>query len=178
MKLYLSGSNRKGNCYKIMQDLKQEGDQTISLAGKDIKYCLGCCKCSEGLEQYCVLQDDMKEIYENMAKANKIIIITPIYMNHITGILKNVIDRLNPYMSHPELLEGKTVYVITVGQIEENENEEIANNIKEYFESVGEFMKFQAVFLRNFSSGDEDDVTKNYDNYQEIIESIKEKIEE
>ena len=39
-------------------------------------------------------------------------------------------------------------------------------------------MKFQAVFLKNFSSGDEDDVTKNYDNYQEIIETIKKKIEE
>ena len=178
MNLYISGSNRKGNCYQIMQDLKGREDKAISLAGKNIQYCLGCCKCSEGLEQYCVLQDDMKEIYDNIIKADKIIIITPIYMNHITGILKNVIDRFNPYMSHPEMLEGKTVYIITVGQIEEKENEEIAGNIKEYFESVGEFMKFQAVFLKNFSSGDEDDVTKNYDNYQEIIETIKKKIEE
>lgn len=178
MKLYISASNRKGNCYKIMQDLKTEEDKEIALAGKNIQYCLGCCKCSEKLETYCVLQDDMKEIYDNIVKANKIIIITPIYMNHITGILKNVIDRFNPYMSHPEMLEGKTVYVITVGQIEEKENEEIANNIKAYFESVGDFMKFQAVFLRNFSSGEEDDVTKNYENYKEMIETIKKKIGE
>lgn len=176
MNLYISGSNRKGNCYQIVQDLKQENDQVISLAGKKIKYCLGCGKCSEGLEEYCVLEDDMKEIYEGIKKANKIIIATPIYMNHITGILKNVIDRLNPYGTHPELLKNKAIYVITVGQMKEKENEEIASNIREYFESLGEFMEFQVVFLRNFSSGDIDDVTKNYDNYQEIIENIKEEI--
>lgn len=178
MNLYICGSNRKGNCYQIMQDLKEKEDKAITLARKNIKYCLGCCKCSEGLEKYCVLQDDMEKIYQDIAKADKIIFITPIYMNHITGILKNVLDRLNPYMSHSELLEGKTVYIITVGQIEEKENEEIAKNIKQYFESVGEFMNFQAIFLKNFSSGKEDDVTQNYEDYKEILQTIKMKIGE
>ena len=137
MNLYICGSNRKGNCYQIMQDLKDKEDKAITLAGKNIKYCLGCCKCSEGLEKYCVLQDDMEKIYQDMAKADKIIFITPIYMNHITGILKNVLDRLNPYMSHPELLEGKTVYIITVGQIEEKENEtSILDYYKELYEKT------------------------------------------
>ena len=109
---------------------------------------------------------NMEKIYQDIAKADKIIFITPIYMNHITGILKNVLDRLNPYMSHSELLEGKTVYIITFRQIEEKENEEIAKTIKQYFESVGEFMNFQAIFLKNFSSGKEDDVTQNYEDWR------------
>lgn len=181
MDLYISGSNRKENCYKIANDLKSENDKFISLAEKNINYCIGCSACTKGLEQYCAIKDDMQEIYYDMAKAEKIIIITPVYMNHITGILKNVIDRWNPYEAHPELLKDKKIYIITVGQMNEEENEDIANNIKEYFESLGEFMEFETVFLRYLSSGDIgtiDDVTKNYKNYNQIIEEIKGKIKE
>lgn len=176
MNLYISGSNRKGNCYQIAQDLKSENDTVIALAEKNIKYCKGCSACTKGLEQYCAIKDDMKEIYNNMAEADNIIIITPIYMNHITGILKNVIDRWNPYSSHPELLKDKKIYIITVGQMSEEENEEIAKNIKEYFESLGEFIEFKVEFLKNLSSGDIDDVIKNHDNYNEMINEIKKRI--
>ena len=67
--------------------------------------------------------------------------------------------------------------------MDEKENEEIADNIKTYFESLAEedFMNFSVVFLRNLSSGDIetiDDVTKNYNNYHQIIEELKQKIEE
>ena len=183
MTLYISGSNRKKNCYKILEDLKGENDKLIALADKNIQYCLGCNTCVNNLEEYCVINDDMREIYYEMKKADKIVIATPIYMNHISGILKNVIDRLMPYYNHDELLKGKTVYIITVGQMDEEENEEIADNIKTYFESLAEedFMDFNVVFLRNLSSGDIetiDDVTKNYDNYHQIIEEFKQKIEE
>ena len=69
--------------------------------------------------------------------------------------------------------------MITVGQMDEKENEIVANNIKEYFESIGEFMGFNTVFLKNFTSGDMekvDDVTKMYDNYYEIIEELRKQI--
>lgn len=131
------------------------------------------------LEGYCIIEDDMQEIYEEILKTDKIIIATPIYMNHITGILKNVIDRFNPFSWHDELLKGKTIYLITVWQMSEEENERIATNITEYFESIGEFMGFKTIFLKNFTSGDIetiDDVTKMYDNYEEISKELKEKI--
>ena len=183
MTLYISGSNRKKNCYRILKDLSTENDKLIALADKNIQYCLGCNTCVNNLKQYCVVDDDMREIYHEMKKADKIVIATPIYMNHIPGILKNVIDRLNPYSSHAELLKGKKVYIITVGQMDEEENKEIANNIKTYFESLAEedFMNFNVVFLRNLSSGDIesiDDITRNYDNYEQIIKELKQKIEE
>ena len=118
----------------------------------------------------------MQEVYTNMKNADKIVIASPIYMNHITGKLKNLVDRLNPYGSHDELLKGKTIYLITVGQMDENENEDIANSIKEYFESVSEFMEFNFIFLKNFTSGNVEtinDVTKMYSNYEEIINSLR-----
>ncbi len=181
MNLYINGSNRKQNCYQILSDLKQEEDILFSLADKSINYCLGCSSCINGLEKFCVIEDDMQELYHYMIEAEKIIIATPIYMNHITGILKNVIDRWNPYSSHEEILKGKTIYFITVGQMSEEENQEIAADIQRYFESIGEFMGFRTVFLRNFSSGDVetvDDVIKETPNYREIVDELKEKIYE
>ena len=179
MKLYINGSNRKGNCSKILNDLKEKEDELIELSDKSINYCLGCNSCMDDLEEHCILEDDMRQIYEQILKADKIIIATPIYMNHITGLLKNIIDRFNPFSWHDDLLKGKTIYLITVGQMNEEENEEIATNIKEYFESIGEFMGFETVFLKNFTSGDIktlDDIAKVYDNYSEIIEELKIKI--
>lgn len=177
MNLYINGSNRNQNCYQILKDLKEEEDVLFSLADKSINYCLGCGACANHLEDFCVIEDDMQELYHFMTKTEKIVISTPIYMNHITGILKNVIDRWNPYGSHSEILKGKTIYLITVGQISEKGNAEVAKEIKKYFESIGEFMEFKTVFLRNFSSGDADKVTEEYSNYEEIISRMKEKIE-
>ena len=101
-------------------------------------------------------------------------------MNHITGILKNVIDRFNPFSWHDDLLQGKTIYLITIGQMSEKENQDIATNIKQYFESIGEFIGFNVVFLKNLSSGDietVDSIKDIYgDNYMNIINDLREKI--
>ena len=179
MNLYINGSNREKNSYQILKDLKEENDILFSLADKSINYCLGCSSCMSKLENFCILEDDMQELYSVMVQADKIIIATPIYMNNITGILKNVIDRWNPYETHEELLKGKKIYLITVGQMSEEENEEIAEDIKKYFEGLGEFMEFEVVFLKNFSSGEVgeiDNVLKMYENYDKIIDELKNKI--
>ena len=181
MNLYINGSNRNKNCYRVLNDLKETDDRLISLADKKINYCLGCSACMEELNNFCIMDDDdMQEIYSGMIESDKIIIASPIYMNHITGILKNVIDRLNPFSCHGNL-SGKKIYLITIGQMSEEENEEIADSIKTYFESISEFMEFEFVFVKNISSGDIetiDDVTKANDNYQEIITEMKEVIAE
>lgn len=181
MNLYISGSNTKGNCYQLLNDLKEDEDSFIALADKEIQYCLGCNQCLKGLEDICVLKDDMQEIYKEILKADKIIIATPIYMNHITGILKNVIDRWNPFGAKDTYLKGKKIYLLTIGQISEEENENIVKEIKRYFEGISEFMGFEFRFLRNLSSGnilEVDDIRKNYKNYEDIIKNLKRKIME
>ena len=40
MDLYISGSNRKKNCYRILNDLKEKNDKLISLENISINYCL------------------------------------------------------------------------------------------------------------------------------------------
>ncbi len=58
----------------------------------------------------------------------------------------------------------------------EEENEDVTEDIKRYFEGLSEFMKFKFVFLKNFSSGNEDRVEKEYADYREIIEQLKNQI--
>lgn len=176
MNLYINGSNRNKNCYKVLKDLKTENDKLISLADKSINFCLGCSSCMNNLESYCIIEDDdMQEIYKEMLNAEKIVIASPIYMNHITGILKNVIDRLNPFSCHGNL-KGKKIYLITIGQMDEEENKEIADTIKKYFEGISEFMEFEFHFVKNLTSGDietVDDISKCYENYEYLIEQMK-----
>lgn len=148
----------------------------ISLKDKDINYCLGCSACTNKLKDYCIIKDDMKEIYEDIIQAEKIIIASPIYMNFITGKLKNLIDRLNPYSSHSEILNGKKIYLILTGQLDEEENEEICNNINKYFKGLAEFMEFDFSFLGYLCSGDVEkvnDVTKFYEDYDSIVKKLK-----
>lgn len=174
MNIYISGSNRKGNCYRILQDLKKEDDIFVSLHNKNIKYCIGCNVCQENKK--CVLKDDMEEIYEYIKKADSIVIATPIYFNQITGILKNVIDRWNPFTA-TESLKGKTIYLITTGAMPEDENESVVENISNYFKEVCEIFECNYKFLRNFTTEKEDNVIENYNDYTDIIDNLKNSIE-
>ena len=85
MNLYISGSNRKNNSYNLLNKLKEKDDILYSLKDLDIKYCLGCNACQKNDDNHCILKDDMNKIYESIDKCDKIIIMSPIYMNQITG---------------------------------------------------------------------------------------------
>lgn len=181
MNLYISGSNRKNNCYNFLNRIKGKDDILLSLKDLDIKYCGGCSACAKNSTNTCILNDDMNIIYDAIDRCNKIIIMSPIYMNQITGILKNVIDRFNPYCSSEKLREKK-IFLITVGQMSEDEQQEVVEDIKKYFESLSEFLYFDFEYLYNFTSGDifeVDNINKMYNekNLIEIINSIKSKIE-
>lgn len=181
MNLYISGSNRKHNSYNFLKKIKKDDDILYSLQDLEIKNCLGCNACARNAGNKCVLNDDMNKIYEKIDECDKIIIMSPIYMNHITGILKNVFDRFNPYCSS-EKLRGKKIYLITVGQMSEEEQKEICNSIKEWFESIEEFLYFDFEYLYNFTSGDileSDDINKMYgeEKLRKIADHIKAKIE-
>ena len=180
MKLLINTSFREKNCYKILNDIKEDDDFLISLANKEIKRCKGCCECKKTvLKNYCVIQDDMLEIYTNMSKYDSIVFACPIYMNFINGTTKNIIERLNTFYMHPEVIKNKNIYLIIIGEMSEEENEEAVDMITKYFESLTEFMEFNFKFLGYISSGiieEIDDIEKNNDNYNEIVESIKRKI--
>ena len=179
MKLLINTSNRKKNCYKILNDIKENNDYIFSLSDKEIKPCNGCSDCKKGLVKYCSINDDMQELYKQMTKYDKIVIATPIHMNFFCGQLKIIIDRLRPHSMNPELLKNKKIYLIITWMLSEEENKVAINLITKYFESLTEFMEFNFKFLGYLSSGiieEIDDIEKNNANYKEIIEGIKNSI--
>ncbi len=179
MNLYISGSNRKHNSYNFLKTIKDEDDVLVSLDELNIKNCLGCNACQEN-DNKCVLKDDMNKIYDLIEKSDKIIIMSPIYMNFITGILKNVIDRFNPYCAS-EKLKRKKIYLLTVGQMNEEDQKEVVDSLDSYFKGISEFLYFDFEYLYNFTSGDileVDNINKMYseEKLNDIIKNIKERI--
>lgn len=63
----------------------------ISIGDKEIQPCDGCNKCL--IENRCVKEDWMQEIYPELRKADIIIIGTPTYFGGVTAKLKALMDR-------------------------------------------------------------------------------------
>lgn len=115
--LALMGSPRKGSNTDILIDKILEGAKTnehtsekLYLYDYDIKPCIACYGCTKG-ELNCVQDDGMQEIYPKMDEADLIIFGTPIYWFGSTGPMKNVVDRLFPYISNKRIIGKKGLLV-------------------------------------------------------------------
>lgn len=177
MKLFINASNRKHNSLKIIEDIKKEDDKVISLSNLDIKFCLGCNACIR--TNRCCIDDEMTNIiYDLLLKSDEIIIANPIYMDNITGMLKNFLDRFNA-LTNVGYLENKKVYLILTGQQIEKDNIEVIHSINAYFEDIKEWMNFEYEYLDYFCGGDileTDNVEKANDDYIQKINDIKNKL--
>ncbi len=61
-------------------------------AFKNIHPCIGCMKCQSG-EGKCVFKDDMQELNPELAAADLIVLVSPIYYFDVNGQMKVTIDR-------------------------------------------------------------------------------------
>lgn len=97
--LGIVGSPRKNGNTRFMMEqalevLKDEGLEVelVSLAGKEIKPCVGCLGCKK--EKQCVQQDDdFEEIFQKMRAAEGIILGSPVYFNSAVPQLMNLANR-------------------------------------------------------------------------------------
>ncbi|RLF05884.1 MAG: flavodoxin family protein [Thermoprotei archaeon] len=126
--LGINGSPRKyGNAVKLLmvalEGAKSEGAETkvYHLYDMDIRPCLGCVSDSERLCKYpCVIEDDMRWFYDELLKADALILSTPVYWYGVSGAVKDFIDRLTAlenmiYFDGRSWLEGKVAGFIAVG---------------------------------------------------------------
>ncbi len=91
---------------KMFEECEKLGAETevIRLIKNKINYCIGCGECmSSGV---CPQKDDVREIQDKMREADGIVFASPVYVLHVTGLLKNFIDRCLP-MGHRPCLHGK-----------------------------------------------------------------------
>ena len=170
--LLINCSNREKNCFKILSGIKTDNDKIISLSGKDMKFCLGCLSCHEKLEKHCVIDDFITNyLYDEIINANDIVLATPMYMSDINGILKNLLDRLNPFYQHG-LLKNKNIYLIITGGSSKEDNEEEIDDVIKYFEGISTWMYFNFKFIGYYESSN----ILNDTSYENIINEIKEKL--
>lgn len=123
--LLINGSPRKGGNTARMLGLlaaeleKQANSQgralsieRCDLAGQSIAPCRGCRVCFDKGEGKCPHKDDVPAIYAKMQKADLIVAASPVYVDDVSGTMKNMIDRL-AYLCHRPALAGKGAYLLT-----------------------------------------------------------------
>lgn len=125
----LIGSQRKnGNTARIVQIIEARMRalvaarqavsiefETIFLSDYDIRPCRGCRACFDRGEDRCPLKDDIPRIRAKMDAADGVIVAGPVYMDDVSGLIKNWIDRM-AYLSHRPAMGGKCAFTIaTVG---------------------------------------------------------------
>ncbi|MBT3310677.1 MAG: flavodoxin family protein [Desulfobacterales bacterium] len=99
-----------GSCSSMINNMfrefKNQGVETehLALYEKKIKICDGCGKCNK--EGTCHIDDDVKEIQGKMIDADGIVLASPLYCGHITGVFKNFLDRSLSMGQNP-CLKGK-----------------------------------------------------------------------
>ncbi|MCX6789437.1 MAG: flavodoxin family protein [Candidatus Gribaldobacteria bacterium] len=119
--LLVSGSPRSGNTElilkKIFEALPKE-KELILLRQKNINHCKGCLSCDK--LKKCVQRDDMQAIYPKMQAADVLIIGSPNYFDNVSGLMKDFIDRTNPFYKTDKLKNKKAFFVVVGGGEVEN----------------------------------------------------------
>ena len=98
--LILNGSPRpKGNTKQMItafcEGLESAGHEwdIYDICKMNIHGCLACEYCHGKGQGKCAQQDDMQEIYDQLQRANMLILASPIYYHGISGQLKCAVDR-------------------------------------------------------------------------------------
>lgn len=102
---------------KIALDKLEEHDfetDMFTCQAKDIKPCMHCDYCLENKK--CIIDDDMKSVYEGLQDADGIILATPIQSGGISSNLSSIMDRTRALEAIDyNLLRGKIGMSIAVG---------------------------------------------------------------
>jgi multimeric flavodoxin WrbA len=107
---------------RILNGAEQAGAETVmfSASEMDLKACRGCFGCKNS-ENGCVINDDMRKVYDELQAANALVFASPVYMGQMTGQAKVFMDRLFPTNSpkfspyYKEQAKKKLLLVFTQG---------------------------------------------------------------
>jgi len=140
--LAICGSPRKGNTEAMLKRLldgaKSKGAsiELVLLRDNNIGLCDGCLSCDK--THSCTILDDMQQLLGKMQQADVIVFGTPSYFDNVSGLMKNFMDRTNPfYKVYP--LRGKKAAGVVVG----GQNTEKQRVVKEALKGFAETQKMQ-----------------------------------
>jgi len=92
------GGNTQVMVAALLEGAAKAGASTenVFLAQKKIGHCIGCFTCWTKTPGKCVLKDDMEELLKNYMASDIVIMASPLYVDHVTGIMKDFMDRSLP----------------------------------------------------------------------------------
>lgn len=99
---------------RFIQGIEDAGEKTevIELAGKKIHHCTGEWHCWFKTPGKCIHKDDMGELLMLLDSADTVVFATPVYVDGMTGIMKNFLDRSIPSADpHFEIRDGHCRHV-------------------------------------------------------------------
>jgi Multimeric flavodoxin WrbA len=85
--------------------------ETIYLGEVSLNACKGCRVCFDKGETFCPFKDDLLTLKKEMNAADGILLASPVYVEDINGVMKNLIDRL-AFVCHRPEFAGKAAYLI------------------------------------------------------------------
>jgi len=82
----------------FLEGAREAGAETenIFLARKKIHPCQGCYTCWLKTPGQCAIHDDMAELLAKVFAASVVVFATPVYVDNVTGIMKDFMDRMIP----------------------------------------------------------------------------------
>jgi len=124
--LGLAGSPRRGGNSETLLDQAMEGARAAGARVRKIVLnelrfgpCQNCGFCSR--QGVCRLNDDMRQVYEALDHADRIILASPIYFTNVSAQTKMMVDRCQPYwvrkylLKQPALKTGRRGLFLCVG---------------------------------------------------------------
>ncbi|WP_455717635.1 flavodoxin family protein [Anaerosporobacter sp.] len=102
-------------CENSMEEILSNSSnkyETIDIYEWDLEWCKGCRVCLDLSELQCPRKDRLAVIKENLQQADGMIIGSPVYVEDVSGGMKNFLDRMS-FNCHRPFLNGKPVYIYT-----------------------------------------------------------------
>jgi multimeric flavodoxin WrbA len=141
----LVGSARKRHTYNAAtlfgQHLQTFGDvefEIVRLSDYHLEICRGCKMCLDKGEELCPLNDDRNILLDKINLSDGIVLASPNYSFHVSGLMKVFLDRLG-FVFHRPRFFGKTLTGIVVQGVYGGKK------INKYFDFIGKGLGFEVV---------------------------------
>ena len=156
----LYGSPRKGDTYEIVDKVKSELNDLSSvsleidevfLTDYDYGFCKGCYNCFEFGEDKCPHYNQINPIIDKIKACDGLIVTSPVYVLHVTAMLKNFFDHMAYFYHRPYFFTKKALAVSSTGGVGVKD---VLSYIEEDLENMG-FNKVYKIGLTNARRDDE-----------------------